>query len=442
MMAALASRIADERSRLPTLRLWAGRGFWAVTDQALFSGANFLVNILLARWLPPEEYGAFAVSMSIFYLLAAFHTAVLTEPMMIFGAGKYREQLLRYRRIVLCGHWLVAVLVSGGLGVAALAVTVAGSSPMSRALAGLALASPFLLLLWLMRRSCYLELRPHRAAVASGLTLAGSVATMVFLAETGSLSSLTGLSALGAASGLGSVLLLTWRDLPALGSEQELRASTVLANHWNYARWNILSVSFYWGSGQILMVLVPVFLGLRASAAIAATWTLYRPVSQFVQALGLLVLPTFARMTSRLDGTRSLRRPAMALAALFGSGVAAYAFLASLYAEPLLHLLYGGKYDEYWRLVPLFGVSIVVSTGTGFFILALKASGHVRDASLVWGLSAGLVLVTVTPLMMVAGVEGAVMSAAFAYSAALVASYRRLRQVTIAPEGVRSVARS
>jgi O-antigen/teichoic acid export membrane protein len=63
------------------LKTWAKKGSLAVLDQALFSGANFLVNILLARWLPPEEYGAFAVALSIYYLLLGFHTAVITEPM-------------------------------------------------------------------------------------------------------------------------------------------------------------------------------------------------------------------------------------------------------------------------------------------------------------------------------------------------------------------------
>jgi len=70
---------------------WAKQGIWAIIDQALFSGANFIVNILLARWLSQEQYGAFAVALSIFYLLAGFHTAVLTEPMMVFGLEKSKR---------------------------------------------------------------------------------------------------------------------------------------------------------------------------------------------------------------------------------------------------------------------------------------------------------------------------------------------------------------
>lgn len=32
--------------------------------------------------------GTFAVAISILYLLTGFHTAVLTEPTMVFGPGK------------------------------------------------------------------------------------------------------------------------------------------------------------------------------------------------------------------------------------------------------------------------------------------------------------------------------------------------------------------
>lgn len=98
------------RSLWPQMRRWALRGGWAVVDQGLSSGVNFLVNILLARWLPPKEYGAFAVALSVFYLLAAFHTAVLTEPMMVFGAGKCREHFRKYLGMLLYGHWGLTLL--------------------------------------------------------------------------------------------------------------------------------------------------------------------------------------------------------------------------------------------------------------------------------------------------------------------------------------------
>ena len=60
-----------------------GTGAFAVLDQALFAGSSFSINILLARWLPPVQYGAFALAFFLFLLLGALHTAVLTEPMLV-----------------------------------------------------------------------------------------------------------------------------------------------------------------------------------------------------------------------------------------------------------------------------------------------------------------------------------------------------------------------
>ena len=94
----------DQEIVLPKLLSWATKGGFALIDQALFAGANFLVNILLARWLTPTEYGAFALAYSVFLLLGTFHTAIFTEPMMVFGAGKHAEQFEKYLGILLRGH--------------------------------------------------------------------------------------------------------------------------------------------------------------------------------------------------------------------------------------------------------------------------------------------------------------------------------------------------
>ena len=68
-------------------------------------GTNFVVNILLARWLTPAEYGAFALAYSVFVLLGVFHIAILIEPMLVFGPGRYRERFPEYLGILLRGHF-------------------------------------------------------------------------------------------------------------------------------------------------------------------------------------------------------------------------------------------------------------------------------------------------------------------------------------------------
>src|SRR4051794_23090859 len=52
---------ADRRTRSRLVE-FASKGSLAVMDQALFSGANFLASIALARSLTPADYGAYSVA--------------------------------------------------------------------------------------------------------------------------------------------------------------------------------------------------------------------------------------------------------------------------------------------------------------------------------------------------------------------------------------------
>jgi O-antigen/teichoic acid export membrane protein len=397
------------------VKTWAKKGSLAVLDQALFSGANFLVNILLARWLPPEEYGAFAVALSIYYLLLGFHTAVITEPMMVFGAGKYREQFRKYFGMVLWGHWVIGTLVALGLSVAAWVFLQLRSPLMAQALFGLAIAAPFWLLLWLTRQGCYAQLRPNDAVVGSGFNILAVVAGLLLLWRVGVISSLTGFVLLGATGGLASLVLLRELRPQMARYVGNPTPSILLADHWGYGRWSILGFLLYWASGQILMLLIPIFLGLMAGAAVAATWTLYRPISQFMQALNSLVLPAFSRLASEPDGQTHLRRKAIGVAGLFAGAAFLYALTVSIFAKPILHFLYAGKYDEHWMLIVLFGIAFVFSVMTGIFVSALKAVGRVKESTKVWLVSTFATATLAIPFMKIWEVEGAVTAATVSY---------------------------
>src|SRR5438552_11552208 len=94
------------------------KGAWAVTDQALFAGSNFILNIVLARWLTPDGYGAFGVAFAVFLLLGTLHTSLLTEPMIVFGAGRFRDRAAQYLGLLLYGHMIFALPCSLLLAVA------------------------------------------------------------------------------------------------------------------------------------------------------------------------------------------------------------------------------------------------------------------------------------------------------------------------------------
>src|SRR5829696_8092535 len=82
---------------------WLEKGFWAVADQGLFATSNFVLNIMLARWLSPQDYGAFAAMFAVFLLVGTIHTGLLTEPMLVFGSARYKDRLSEYLGTLLGG---------------------------------------------------------------------------------------------------------------------------------------------------------------------------------------------------------------------------------------------------------------------------------------------------------------------------------------------------
>jgi len=180
----------------------------------------------------------------------------------------------------------------------------------------------------------------------------------------------------------------------------------------------------------VWLVLVPVILGLTASAAIAAIWNLFRPVSLFMQALGVTLLPTFANWVSLGISEGELHKRTLGLATAFAGAAALYGFLLTIIAQPMLHWLYSGKYDQHWVLVPLFGGATVAAVLVQIFIIAMKAQQAVARIPLIWGISALTIFVTSIPLMLLMGISGAVLGYGLAYTLAAWVAFRMVRRIS------------
>lgn len=352
---------------------WAGRGLWAVVDQGLFSGANFLVNILLARWLAPEEYGAFAVAMSVFYLLAAFHTAVLTEPMMVFGAGKYRGQFRKYLGMLMYGHWGISAVIALLLGGAALIMSHLGSRPMAQALAGLATGAPFLLLLWLARRAPYVEMRPQWAAMGSGINLVVTLGGVFLLWREGLLTSFSGLVLLGGAGAIASFMLLVRIRPQVSGFAGNPTAATVLSDHSGYGRWLVLQAAMYWFFSDAIVPVIVTFQDLHTAGVFRAYQNFTLPIFQLLTALSLLVLPTAAQRFHDAKFSE-FRHIAFAYTAVCILTTALYGGVVYILRKPIVSFVLGEKYLPYVELLAVWlWAPVVIAFGRGSEI-ALRAS--------------------------------------------------------------------
>ncbi|MEM1552975.1 MAG: hypothetical protein QXH03_09965, partial [Candidatus Bathyarchaeia archaeon] len=274
-------------------------------------------------------------------------------------------------------------------------------------------------------------IQPIWAMVGSVVNLLVTLVGLFLLWRIGLLSSLLGLVLLGVAAGIASLFLMVMRLRPPMwGFAGNPTPAMVLADHWEYGRWVVLGGVVYSASAQLWLVLVPVILGLTASGALAAIWNLYRPVSLFMQAMGLTLLPTFANWVRQGISYGKLQKRTLGLATVFASATGLYGFSLTMIAKPLLHWLYSGKYDQYWALVPLFGWATIAAVLVQIFIIAMKAQKAVARIPLIWSVSALTTLAISIPLMILAGVSGAVLGYSLGYTLAAWLAFRILCTVS------------
>jgi O-antigen/teichoic acid export membrane protein len=409
----ILSRREQLRTSLKSWMPWVGKGSLAILDQGLFASSNFLLNVLLARWLAPADYGAFALAYSVFLLLLIFHSAILTGPMLVFGAGKYRERFPEYLGILLRGHF--ALMLPGAALLAAVAFLLGWlySPAVERAFLALAIAAPFILLLWLLRRAFYVRLNPGWAATGGVVYLLTLLASTLTLRTAGRLTPATGFLAMAAASLIACLLLLLLLRPTLAADSSAIR--DVATDHWRYGKWIAAASGPGWVTDNIYFLVLPAWVGLAQAGALKALLNLAMPASQSISALGLLLLPVLVRDRDR-GGPRAMWRTIKLSLALFLSGSGCYLALLWGFRLQIFHFLYAGKYTAYaaWPLLLLgllpFAQSLPVVVGS--------ALGALERSDLVFWSSVGsgaVALALGVPLASTLGVRGAL--------AGLVASY-------------------
>jgi O-antigen/teichoic acid export membrane protein len=360
---------ALERTHARISRRWLTKGFWAVLDQGLFAVSNFVLNILLARWLSPLDYGAFSVAFSLFLLIASLHTATLCEPMLVFGSGKYRSRLPEYLGALVYGNMGFAAVGSLALLLTSLGLALLGSTSLSVVLLALALSGPFILLLWLMRRACYVRLDPRLAASggAGYMVLALGGAYVLYRFEWLSATSTLGVM------GMSSLAVSLWLAARLRVERSRLRDNDLirdsLESHWKWGRWSTANQALVWLPGNVYFLLLPVWGGLEASAAFKALTNLLMPMLQANAALTSLLLPILvqARENSRFGAH-------LRLALIpFVSAPTLYWILLGAFHRPLVSWLYGGQYTEQANLLWLLGLVPIAAAVRGVVAQSWKA---------------------------------------------------------------------
>jgi len=387
---------------------WVKKGGYALADQGLISGSNFVVSILLARWLTRDGYGAYAVAFGIFVLLTVLYLSVVLEPMSVF-AGTYKDNLRGYLRGLLRMHFVLCGILSAGLAVwAYVSYRVDPHSALPAALLGVTIASPLVLVFALVRRAFYLELTPASAALGA-LVYFSVVMGGLFLAyQRGWLSAFSAFLVLGAAALFTSLVLLRhlWANLkPGTG---RIAFSEICKEHWRYGQWALIANVASWVPAYLFYPLLSHFSGLVQSAQLRALMNLAAPMQQAQTAMALLFLPYASRMRGE-GGDREaakLNRKITALTVFFALG---YWAVMVFFSRTVFSLLYSGKYMEVIGQVPFVALGAILWAASFGPTVVLRALQSPRLVFIAYAVATGLSLIVGIPATHRYGLWGAIL---------------------------------
>jgi O-antigen/teichoic acid export membrane protein len=394
------------------LRHWGRQSAISLLDQGLTSAASFGLNVFLARWMAAEDYGAFAVAFAGCLFVSGFHNVLLLEPLSVMGPSKYAAQLGEYFRAQIAIHFILVGFLSAAMLLTGVLLSRAAlRSSLPNAVVGSSLALPFLLLLWLARRMCYVAQRPAVAVLGSATHLCLLAGGMFLLHHFIQVSAFASFLLVGCGSAIAACLVLLRLGLRKHGEATEpgMSWTALLRQNWGYGRWLTLTTLLSWVSMQVQVFTTASLLGLTSAGALRAMQLPSLAISQVISATTLLMLPSLARELGQGSVARLHRKAVLTSFFLTTVGVFFVAFLF-LFSAQFEQLLYGSRYKAFAWLIPVLGLAPVFLGFCSSFSYALRALGKSQYELLAYVLSALTAAISSAVLLPRWGLQGAVAS--------------------------------
>ncbi len=380
------------------LQHWGFKGGITILDQGLFSGANFLASILLARWLTPTEYGAYALSFAILMFFYQLHTSIILSPMGVIGPAAHGDNLSFYLQGQARLHFLLTaafgiLVVLSGLIMRQIPGEIGLISPILLVMGALL---PFLLLPWLIRRSFYILGRPWVAAAGSAVYcafLGGSLFGLYKMRILTAPLSVAAMALAGLISGLYMSLYLV-SDLSTVNTNiSQISLQDILRENWAFGKWLTLAAFLVIGASQAPVFFSGFMLTLDEAGTLRALQTLSQPMTLTITAVTALVIPAMSadysngNFASFHGKARSLTKGLIVAALLFE-------LFLILFRFPLEQALYGGKFSKFADIIPIWGLFPLLSavnSGISCSLQACQKPKALLIASVYW-MAASIVL--------------------------------------------------
>jgi O-antigen/teichoic acid export membrane protein len=379
-----------------------GRYLVAVVEQAFWSLLNLGVNLSVAHFVSPEQFGAFIFWTNLGFVLASLQNALTLCHVSILPPGEGLDpERLDVERLM---H-AVTVIFLIVTAIAALAASLVWHGPF--AMAASALFLPAYLLQQYLRTLNFSRGKAVTATVQTGLVLVLAALFLgVAILTRPMLDASSVLLCLTAAYGLIGVAGAVLACGPQLRGLRrvDLRAYGAYALQ---SGWVFLGVTTTEMLARFYTFIVAAWYGPRQLAILAATNLLLRPLPLLAASWGMVARPDMAR---HREEQRWSAISSLVIVALAGGAVIAalWTVLIAWGWPTLADHLFSGKYREFAWMVALWGLSAALNFGQTVVSTALQVLRAFKSLALANAAASATAALAIVLIMSRFGYAGAI----------------------------------
>ena len=332
-------------------RVTNGREVWAIADQALVSGTNFITNVIVARSLGIAQFGVFALAWMAMLFFYSMQMAMISAPMMSLGPKTPPADRRSYWGAVIVQELFFAfassALIFLGLHLVAILIHQPG---LDRLTYPLCLATVAYLLQDFARRYFFTTRQSRRAFLNDAVSCLPQLPLIFFFLRL-HLIGISGVLWIFAVTSLVGVGLgLYWLEPVGFALRDIKKTAT---RHWRFSRWIAPSWLLSWMSTNFIAVLAPVYYGPAAAGVLRASQNIVAVTHVWI--LGLdNAMPAEAAHRLQEGGISALSQYLRNMSLRWGGLTAGFALVVGIVPQFWLRLLYGSQFAGYGAILRMY----------------------------------------------------------------------------------------
>jgi len=344
----------------------------AAVDQALISGLNFLISIVLIKTVSKTEYGYYSIFFPITLYMVSIQNAIINTPLAVLLISKKGDEKHRYPAALFFGqYFLVIPLALAGIAGGIFAYYFNLLEPgISAVIVAISLASIGILCREFLRAYFFANESPNTVLLMDAvyiflLTILGFLLYSFYKIEVAAIFFLMGLSSF--LIGLFFIRKRRWNF-----SRSDIKSSYV--ENWQYGKWSLLGATISHIQNYSYLYLLGIIISSEAVADVSAARILLMPLVLAQQGWSKVILPHGSKLREE-NRLPKLFKEQILISIIFLLIVMSLAFSIIMLKPILLKSILSSDYEKsfdyvfYWGAIFAIGF---VSLNANFGLQVLK----------------------------------------------------------------------